>query len=555
MTLRPRLAPSAPRTPKIVAAGCLLAVAASLVACRKPPPPAPADATPADLVADTGFRPSQHGYRFQNTGGQYPKTPAVLTAAGVVKLFGKDACLGGDDGSCKLTPAAIEWLGAVNKAMNVGQCEGMAVSSLAFFKKLYDPATFAAGATSAHDLQHDAVGPLIGYFWAFQMVNPVRLATVKSRLTQTPSQAEDALIDLMKRGELATVAIWSPHGGHAVSPYSIEDRGNGIHWIHIYDNNWPDKDRYIVVDRQANTWKYELASLNPDVPRAPWSGTAESHSFAVIPLSTRLGKAECPFCTGGKKLVVPQGANGVTLTNQDGKRIGRDGDKVVNEIPDAEVVDLNSYLDGAPAGEPMYAVPADADYEVAIAGGDAKAGAGGDDHDHGVVIVGNGTAVAVETPRLGATEKDTMSLSRDGGVKYTSGSGGTIPPIRLAADSGGSGMSVRIANMKAGAGEALEVKLDHRAGTVSVQGGGKKSESYDLKVKHVHAKADDHEVEQKGIKYKAGESHTVRSDPRPGAKPTPLGIKSAPTPPKPRVEKAKDPRAPKPAPARPAPRR
>ncbi len=217
------------------------------------------------------------------------------------------------------------------------------------------------------------MGPLIGYFWAFQMVNPVRRPGSRASSPRRPNPAEDTLIELMKRSELATVAIRSPHGGHAVTPYSVEDRGNGIHWIHIYDNNWPDKDRYIIIDRNANTWKYELASLNPDVPREPWSGTAESHTFAVIPLTTRLGKAECPFCAGGMKMVVPQGTNSVTLTNQDGKSIGREGDKIVNEIPDAQVVDLHSYLDGAPAGEPMFAVPAEADYEIAIRGHDKKA--------------------------------------------------------------------------------------------------------------------------------------------------------------------------------------
>ena len=436
----------------------------------------------------------------------------------------------------------------------MGQCEGMAVSSLMFFKKLSDPAAFAPGAASAHDLTHDAVGPLIGYYWAWQTVNPVLGTRTKSVLSQTPNAVEDSLVEMMKRGDLATLAIWAAHGGHAVSPYAVEDRGNGIHWIRIYDNNWPDKERYIVIDRKANTWKYELASLNPDVPREPWAGTAESHTIAVIPLSARLGKAECPFCAGsGQKFVVPSGTNAVSLTNQDGKRVGRDGDKMVNEIPGATVVDLQSYLQGAPGDEPMYVVPAEGDYEIGIHGTDRKATGAEGEGDHGVAIIGNGSAVAVETERLAAAARTRSRSTATGASSTQSSAGGTIPPIRLAHDGDGThGMTARISNMKADAHEPLELRMDHQAGEVHVSGGGKKSASFDLKVKHVHAGVEDHEVEQKGIPYKAGQTHTIHVDPKPGAKPGPaFKIRECGPLPRPSVEKGRVTRKPKPGPVRP----
>jgi hypothetical protein len=497
---------------------------------RRTRPAAPAAAASASFLADTGFRPPANGYAFNNQGGQYPKTPPVLTGGGVVKLFGANACLGGDVANCKLTPAAGEWMAMINRAMNGGQCEGMAVSSLVFFEKDMKPSSLVPRASSTHNLTHDQAFALIGYFWAWQAVNPVRALTLKSRATQTPSSAEDTLVEMMKRHELATVSIRFNNEGHAVTPYAVEDRGNNIHWIRIYDNNWPDKERYIIIDRTANTWKYELASINPDVPRLPWSGTADTHSIAITPLSARLGAAECPFCSGGtRKVVTASGGNSVTLTNQDGKKLGIEDGKLVNEIPEAEVVTLNSYLDGAPVGEPMYVVPAEGDYDVHIAGTDHRAG--GSEGDHGVSIIGNGSAVAVETARLRPGERDTLSLHRDGAVRYASGSGGTIPPIRMAHDGDGKhGMQVRIANMKADAHEALELRMDHKAGEITVQGGGRKSESYDLKVKHVHAGAEDHEVEQRGIKYSSGAVHTVHSDPSPGAKHTAVSVKSAPRP-------------------------
>jgi hypothetical protein len=274
------------RSSTLRTAFCVVLACTVAVSCKRPPPDE--DEPHGKFLADTGFRPRKDGYSFQNQGGQYPRTPPVLTAAGVAKMFGGGACLGGNTTNCKLTPAATEWMASVNRAMNIGQCEGMAVSSLAFFKHVNDPATYASGATAAHDLTHDEVGPLIGYYWAFQMVNPVRTALIKSLMTQTPTGVEDTLADMMKRHEFATVAVRSPRGGHAVTPYAIEDRGGGVHWIRIYDNNWPDKDRYIIIDRRRNTWKYELASA---------ARSARSARGAGARWSSRTGRTRSPSRT------------------------------------------------------------------------------------------------------------------------------------------------------------------------------------------------------------------------------------------------------------------
>jgi hypothetical protein len=470
-------------------------------------------AGPATVLADTGFRPAKDGYKFENQGGHYPRTPPVLTAPDVAKMFGNDVCASGTGTTCRLKPVATEWMSMVNRAMNEGQCEGMAVSSLAFYKHLYQPSAFAAHAKSAHDLTHAETASLIGYFWAYQTVNPVRSDKVQSLRSMTPISAEERLIEMMKRNELAVIAIRSPHGGHAVTPYSVEDRGEGIHWINIYDNNWPDKDRHIVIDHNANTWAYELASLNPDIPREPWSGDADSHSIAVTPLSDRLAKAECPFCAGGKKMVVSYGANGVTLTNAEGKKLGRDpaSGKIVNEIPGAEVLEVASYIDGAPASEPIYVVPSDGDYQVAIARREKPAKAETAEDEHGIAVIGNGAAVTVETPKLEASEKHTLSVGHDGGIKYKTGRPGEFPAIRLAADGANGGMHARLSHMNAEANDELEVKMDHAAGQIAIAGGGKKASAFDLKVTHVTATGEDKVNEQKGIKFVPGLTHTIQS--------------------------------------------
>jgi hypothetical protein len=488
---------------------------------------------PAKVLADTGFRPNKDGYKFENEGGAYPRTPPVFTSQDVARMFGADACIKGSDQNCKLKPVATEWMGMVNRAMNAGQCEGMAVSSLAFYKHAYSPAAFAPRAKSAHDLSHAESSALIGYFWAYQMTDPVRSDKVRSLLSMTPISAEETLVDMMKRNEFAVIAIRSRHGGHAVTPYAVEDRGGGIHWIDIYDNNWPDKDRHIVIDHNENTWSYELASLNPDIPREPWSGDAESHTIAVTPLSDRLQKPDCPFCEGRKKTVVSYGTNGVVLTNGDGKKLGRDGDKIVNEIPGAEVFEVTGYIDGEPAMEPIYAVPADGDYQVAIVGRDAHRKAEGEQEDHGVAVIGNGAAVTVQTAKLKPTEQDTLSLSRDGGIKYKTAREGEFPAIRLAASGPNGGMHAHLSHMQANANDEIAIKMDHTAGQIVVAGGGKKASSFDLKVTHVQPEGEDKVVEQKGIRYDPAKVHTIQSSPTApaGAIPFKIATRVAPPPP------------------------
>ena len=146
-----------PRASLLQAAPCLVLLAVASTGCRSKPQGSDRSAAsgPAKgILADTGFRPGKDGYRFENQGGAYPRTPPVLTSAGRREDVRQRRVHQGGDANCKLKPVATEWMGMVNRAMNAGQCEGMAVSSLAFYKKVYNPASFAPRAKSVHDLTH-----------------------------------------------------------------------------------------------------------------------------------------------------------------------------------------------------------------------------------------------------------------------------------------------------------------------------------------------------------------------------------------------------------------
>ncbi len=462
----------------------------------------------AGVLADVGFRPEKDGFGFRNTGGKYPMTDPVLNEKVMVKLFGPEACIGGDTENCSLTLPAFEWANMINRAMNGGQCEGMAVASLTYFKKLDKPNSPMPLLT--HEVSREEATPLIAYYWSYQALDPVMSATVRARRQSTPVEVEDELVKMLNKGELATIAFWNPRGrgGHAVTPYAIEDKGNDVHWIKIYDNNYPDTERYIVIDRKANTWRYDLAALNPSVPKMPWDGGPDSHNIVVLPLDLRLQRAACPFCETSEQRVIWPRSAAVSVADQDGNTIKIENGEIKNNIPGAEVVDLSAWTDGTEAVDPIYFLPAKNDYDVTIEKGANSASA--PDDEKGVAVFGAGTAVTVEGVDIGDGDKDTLSLAHGSdGVRYKSSSG-RMPALKFAVADAKQGVSVRVANLKGDADSEFELNLDRKSGKATIQGGGKSTESYDLELRHVGR---DHKgVEktvQKRVPFKLGESHSI----------------------------------------------
>jgi hypothetical protein len=197
------------------------------------------------------------------------------------------------------------------------------------------------------------------------------------------------------------------------------------------------------------------------------------------------------------------------------------------------VFEVAGYIDGEPAMEPIYEVPAEGDYQVAIVGRETHRKAEGEQQDHGVVVIGNGAAVAVQTTKLKPTEQDTLSLAHDGGIKYKTAREGEFPAIRLAASGPNGGMHAHLSHMRASANDEIAIKMDHAAGQIVVAGGGAKASSFDLKVTHVQIEGEDKVLEQKGIKYDPAKVHTIQSTPTAPSGPSPfkIALRVAPPPP------------------------
>lgn len=470
------------------------------------------------FLADLGFRPKTNGFNFENGGkANFPRTPGFVGPAEMSKLFGaKDVCIGGRmvGNTCRMTPAASEFARKVNVSMNGGQCEGMAVSSLTFFKGIDQITQFAKTARSAHDVNREQVRSLIGYYFAYQFSDPVISAKMDAKRRFTPVQTMARVVELIQKGDPGVMFMRSPDNmsGHAVSPYAVEDRGNGIYWIRIYDNNWPNKERYVEIDKNMNTWKYELAAINPAVAKMPWSGDATSHNFGIVPISVRAQKIVCPFCKKTKTKGIMGDSTAISnlmITDDQGHRVGMENGKEVNEIANAQIIHLDGWVDGSPTSETLYVVPEGSAYDVDMEG---KEGA----KDGDVVIFSAGTAVTIENVKVAAKQKDRVSMSADGtGIRYKPAARGKIPPMKIAMDDEKAGYVVQISNVKGDDDDDdddVQVKLDHKAGKLEIFGSGRKANKrYDLKMtRQKEDDKDDDEVVQKDNKFvKPNEAHTV----------------------------------------------
>lgn len=82
-------------------------------------------------------------------------------------------------------------------------------------------------------------------------------------------------------------------GDHAVLPYAVEVLGDTLVRVHVYDSNWPGRDRYVDIDTERGSWAFSFASDDPKNDPSPWSGRSGSIDLASL-ASRQAGN--CPFC-------------------------------------------------------------------------------------------------------------------------------------------------------------------------------------------------------------------------------------------------------------------
>ena len=407
------------------------------------------------LIADSGFRPATDGYSFENY-GQAPPGAAPrpnLTVDDVRKLFGDAVCGDVAAGKCDLTPPAQAWMTTTNKDMSGGHCYGFSVAAELLFMRKDTPSAYGADTTKA--LTIDDNPPLarqLAYTWAFQTLDSVNDSAIKGTPTEILAKLQAVLVPNAPETYTVSIFMRDGKGGHAVTPYAIEDRGNGTYSVLIYDNNYPGVTRQIAIDTNADTWRYE-ASTNPQEPSSVYDGDGATNRLELDPTTPGLGTQPCPFCgkvspDGG----APTGAKGAAggsagsapgatkpeldliyldasstdhghllITDAAGHQLGYVGGNLVYTIPGARftrTVSSKNWLDDI---EPDYFVPDGGTYAITL---DGSRMTQTDSSSFG--IIGSSFDVGANDIQLEAGQVDTLLVGPSATkVSYTSNRGAT----------------------------------------------------------------------------------------------------------------------------------
>jgi hypothetical protein len=404
------------------------------------------DSEASDLIVSNvtnGFEPKIDGFSFENYGRDVQYGSDGLTIAEMQRMFGEKVCAGKEGGECILTPPAERWMDQNNGPS--GHCQGMAVLSALLYYGEENSSDF--GADDAYELSIEDNKPLqheIAYWAAMP-------ASSDKDVDQSPSAVLDNLTNTLKKGlnasEWWTLGVYRPDesGGHAVTPFGVEDLGDGQFKILVYDNNWPGETRYVEVDRDDNTWQYD-AAIDPDEPIETYSGNASLHNLILAATSPLLERQRCDFCDEGdnesltdesaSKAEVKQGLRqknaeitrylqiwldgnaSLLITDVLGRRIGRvEAKKFVNEIPGAKIEHPMDVGAKAPEKyrQPIYYIPASLNFTIKVDG--AWLNGQGQDEEY-VTMIGPGYDLVVEGLLLDPGEHDYIDVATVGKEDY-----------------------------------------------------------------------------------------------------------------------------------------
>ncbi|MBD1917769.1 MULTISPECIES: hypothetical protein [Cyanophyceae] len=287
---------------------------------------------PGGSVALPNFDPAVNGFQFSNQEltqaidiTRNPQAWEEVLTEQLQQLFGTQVCIGGESTTCVLTAAAQSWLQTQLGRMNQGLSEGMAAAvldlwqpgqpRLPWWQRLVNALlgrTVFGLVRTLFDLQ-----TFIANLFLMQGVTEVAQQTQTVRDTFTPTQILRSLLGVFLGGSLDpfTMGVYrrlegALTEGHSLTPYRVEDQGQGKYWVYVYDSNYPagrpggPTDLHVEFDTQADTWTYQPIASGPvfegddqsktlDLTQRSWRQPPDEQPLAAT------GPFTCPFCYPG----------------------------------------------------------------------------------------------------------------------------------------------------------------------------------------------------------------------------------------------------------------
>jgi len=465
------------------------------------------------------FKPEVNGFSFEN----YGKSPLPnLTADEVRRFFGDQACASVAGGTCVLTPPAKEWTDSINDAMQGGHCEGMAALALLFMQGKVSLKDFG-DASNANGLKlegNEKLAKEIAYWWATQATTPL----TSSRLVDLkPSEVLAKLKESFAPGapEQYTFAFFKIKDGkkaegHAVTPYGLQDKGNGVWDVAVYDNNFPNQARALTIETTSERWTYSTA-INPSEPVAPYEGDATTKSLWLAPTSQRVVPQTCPFCAASPGAAPASFAGAQAAADVD--VAGRYnqlflGQEAAQANVTVTVTDLNGQpIPGAGAVDTVndtnaevpdiQQIPAGIPFRVKL---DASKATG--PVATNVTMVGAGSDQFIDDIHLEVGQVDTIDFDpTKGSVSYETQSS-EAPTIGAGFSSPGADYAVAIGGVDLPGGGKVEMRMDQAAGKVYVINHATATGTYALAMERIDDKSDDL-FSHDGVELAAGATLTL----------------------------------------------
>ena len=184
---------------------------------------------------------AENGFTFANFSAK--KVAEQFGAEDLVAMFGNSpfVCFGGKE-PCVPTAEAAAFARMVNQARASGHCEGLVALAASRFVEKVTPAT--KDLPKDPDVVHAILRAFATQFlpesqtetngWAKKSIDTI-LAAISENLKKDVPEF--------------TLNLYTDHGGHALLPLAIDFPDNDHAVVHVYDSNWPDKDRYVLFDQ------------------------------------------------------------------------------------------------------------------------------------------------------------------------------------------------------------------------------------------------------------------------------------------------------------------
>ncbi|HMN29446.1 MAG TPA: hypothetical protein PKE45_14950, partial [Caldilineaceae bacterium] len=285
-----------------------------------------------------------------------------------------------------------------------------------------------------------------------------------------------------------------------VTPYAIENKGAGIYWLHVYDNNWPDQPRYLTFNLNNESWAYNFAALNPGVEPDIWQGDARTDSLMLRPTSAHLASGwACPFCRHSGVQGAGEQTNQVEfqllgegqllVIDAQGRGIGYEftRQQFINEIDGAEVQE--DYGGLGLEMPPLYRLPQEPSqtpYIVYVAGQTDTQPVDAD-----LLMSGPGFAVGLEFIQINPGEDLLMTIRPDGRqITFNASEEGTFGPdifLALDPDPAGDSYSFDVGGFELESFKTVTVTLDLDSGLLLFTDDDGAADTYALNVLRIGA--------------------------------------------------------------------